>query len=161
MAILDSQELLFAAFEPHLQHRFIMSIEGTATQLIRAAKLPTFADSVVKLDHINSYKKVRGKREWQDIQITLYDPVSPSGAQLVMDWARLAYETLTGRAGYSDFYKKEVSIQKLGPVGDIVSEWVLKGCWISNGDFGNVDWSSDALVDISLTLTYDAAILAY
>ena len=29
---------------------------------------------------------------------------------------------LTGRDGYSDFYKKDLTVNVLGPVGDIVSE---------------------------------------
>lgn len=159
--ILDSSQLLFDAFEPKLQNRFIMYLGDTPAQLVRVAKAPSFTDSVVKMDHINSYKKIRGKREWGEMPITLYDPISPSGAQLVMDWARTAYESVTGRAGYQDFYKRELKFHGLGPVGDVVSEWVIKGAFISAADFGSFDWSSDALVDIAVTITYDYAILNY
>ena len=37
---------------------------------------------------------------------SLYDPIVPSGAQSVMEWVRTSHESLTGRDGYADFYKK-------------------------------------------------------
>jgi hypothetical protein len=73
------------------------------------------------------YRKVKGKTTWSDLTMTLFDPITPSGAQAVMEWVRLHHESVTGRDGYSDFYKKDLTIDILGPVGDIVSEWVIKG----------------------------------
>jgi hypothetical protein len=50
----------------------------------------------------------------------------------------------------------------LGPVGDKVEEWTLKGAWITAADFGTLDWSqSTEVVEISLTLRYDYAILQF
>ena len=105
---------------------------------------------------------MKGKRKWEDAAMSLYDPVTPSGAQAVMDWARLQYETVTGRAGYQDFYKKDIVLDVLGPVGDVVSEWIYKGAWISKGDFQDFDWSNDGdPVEIPITVTYDYAVLNY
>ena len=121
MAVVDSNEIMFRSFEPKVQNRFLMFVDGIPSFMIRTAAGPNFTDNSIKLDHMNSYRKIRGKREWGDIEMTLYDPITPSGAQAVMDWARLSYESVTGRAGYSDFYKKDLTLQVLGPVGDIVS----------------------------------------
>jgi len=161
MAVLDSSELLFRAFEPVLQHRFIMYLDNIPSFMIKTAATPSFTDGIVKLDHINSYRKIRGKREWNDIDITMYDPITPSGAQAVMEWARLGYESVTGRAGYSDFYKKDIVLNKLGPVGDIVGEWIIKGAFLQTANFGALDWSSEEAVEISATLSYDMAILNF
>ena len=46
-----------------------------------------------------------------------------------MEWVRLSHESVTGRDGYSDFYKKDVTFNLLGPVGDVVEEWVLKSVY--------------------------------
>lgn len=162
MAILDPTEIMFKAFEPIVQHRFIMYIDNIPSFMVHKVKAPSFTDAVIKLDHINSYRKVRGKREWKSINMTLYNPVTPSGAQATMEWARLAYESITGRAGYSDFYKKDITLNVLGPVGDVVSEWILKGAFIANADFGQFDWSSpDGIVDIDLEIEMDYAILNF
>jgi hypothetical protein len=62
----------------------------------------------------------KGKTTWSEISLELYDPVVPSAAQQVFEWYRLSHESVTGRDGYQDFYKKLVTIQLLGPVGDVV-----------------------------------------
>lgn len=161
MAVLDANEIFFKAFEPKVQNRFIMYLEGIPSFMIKTASTPSFSDESIKLDHINTYRKIRGKREWNDIEITLYDPITPSGAQAVMEWARLSYESVTGRAGYSDLYKKDVTLNQLGPAGDIVGEWIIKGAFITDGNFGSYDWSSSDVAEISVTLAYDYAILNF
>jgi hypothetical protein len=115
------------------------------------------------LDHINIKRKYRGKSEWSDISMELYDPIVPSGAQAVMEWIRLHHESVTGRDGYTDFYKKDVTINVLGPVGDKVEEWTLKGAFISGEtNFGSLDWSNDGdFIPITLTLSYDLAVLQF
>lgn len=161
MAILDANEIMFRAFEPKVQNRFVMYFEDIPSFMVKTSSAPSFTDEPIKLDHINSYRKIRGRREWNDMDITLYDPITPSGAQAVMEWARLGYESVTGRAGYSDFYKKDVTLNQLGPVGDIVGEWIIKGAFITNADFGDYDWSSSEVAEISLTLAMDYCILNY
>ena len=138
MAVLDTSEVMFKAFEPKVQNRFVMYIDNIPSFMVKNVKAPTFTDNIIKLDHINSYRKIRGKREWEDMTFTLYDPVTPSGAQAVMEWARLGYESVTGRAGYSDMYKKDLTLNILGPVGDVVGEWIIKGAILTNGDLDSM-----------------------
>jgi hypothetical protein len=78
-----------------------------------------------------------------NVSFTLFDPITPSGAQAVMEWVRLHHESVTGRDGYSDFYKKDLTFNVLGPVGDVVSEWIFKGALIANASFG--DYSYDTV----------------
>ena len=129
--------------------------------MVKSVSTPSFTDEEVKLDHINTYRKIRGKREWNNVDMTLYDPITPSGAQAVMEWARLSYESVTGRAGYSDFYKQDVVLNQLGPVGDIVGEWIIKGAFIVDASFGDYDWSSSDVAEISVTLAMDYCVLNY
>ena len=106
-------------------------------------------------------RKIKGKANWDNITCDLYDPVTPSGAQSVMEWVRLSHEAGTGRDGYSDFYKKDIDIFTLGPVGDVVEQWKLKGAFVSNANFGDGSWDSDAPMNISITIVMDYAILNY
>ena len=78
-----------------------------------------------------------------------------------MEWVRLSHESVTGRDGYSDFYKKDVTFNMLGPVGDIVEEWKLKGTYIQNADFGPMDYATSDPAEITLTLQYDYAVLEF
>ena len=159
--LLDPTEIFYTAYEPKMANRFIMYIEGIPAYLVKAASRPSIDQGEVILDHINVERKIKGKSRWQDINITLYDPIVPSGAQAVIEWIRLGHESVTGRNGYSDQYKKRLTFHSLGPVGDKVEEWTLVGAFINNADWGNMDWANDAAVEISLTLSFDYAILEY
>lgn len=163
MALLESNDIFFKAFEPKVQNRFIL-VEGDSNipaWMVKTISTPGFSDEEIILHHINTYRKIRGKRTWNDITMTLYDPISPSASQAVMDWARLSYESVTGRAGYSDMYKKELKLHLLGPVGDVVGEWIMVGAFIKEATFGDYDWSSSEAAEISLTLGVDYCILNY
>ena len=152
---------MFTAFEPKLQNRFLMVVDGIPSYLIRKVARPSVTFGEVILDHINVKRKLKGKANWDNLSCDLYDPVTPSGAQAVMEWVRLSHEAVTGRDGYSDFYKKQIHIKTLGPVGDIVEEWILKGAYVQNATFGDMDWATDSPVNISLTIVMNYAILNY
>ena len=159
--LIDPSEIMFTPFEPKIKHRFIMYIEGVPAYLIKAAARPQLTFEEIALDHINVKRYVKGKGDWQNLNITLYDAIVPSGAQAVMEWVRLHKESVTGRDGYSDFYKKDITINVLGPVGDKVEEWTLKGAWIQEANFGEMAWETNEPMDITLTLRYDYAILQF
>ena len=121
--VISTEEMFFTAFEPKTANRFIMYMDGVPAYLIKSVTRPNLNIEVQTLDHINIKRKLRGgKAEWQDITMTLYDPIVPSGAQVAMEWVRLSHESVTGRNGYADFYKKDLVINTLGPVGDLVEE---------------------------------------
>jgi hypothetical protein len=159
--LLTPQEIMYTEFEPKVANRFIMDIEGIPAYIIKAASRPSLDQGEVILDHINIERKLKGKSRWQDLTITLYDPVVPSGAQAVMEWVRLHHESVTGRDGYSDFYKKNLTFNALGPVGDKVEEWLIKGAFISSMTMGDFDWSTEDPINIELTIKYDYAILQF
>ena len=79
-----------------------------------------------------------------------------------MEWARLAHESVTGRDGYSDFYKKDLTINALGPVGDVVAEWVLKGAFVKDANFGEYNWDTEnQAVNITMTVGMDYCVLNF
>jgi hypothetical protein len=159
--LLDPSEIMFTPFEPKTQNRFIMYIEGIPAFTIKAMARPTIQFDEVVLEHINVKRYVKGKGAWQPLEITLYDPIVPSASQAVMEWVREHHESVTGRQGYSDFYKKDITFNLLGPVGDIVEEWTLKGTFIQSANFGTMDYGTSDPVEIALTLQYDYAILQF
>ena len=162
MAILNANEVFFTAFEPKQANRFIMYMDGVPSYIVKGVNAVTVSQGEVILNHINVYRKVKGKTTWGDIQMTLFDPITPSGAQSVMEWVRLHHESVTGRDGYSDFYKKDVTINVLGPVGDIVSEWIIKGAFIKSANFGEYTWDEDAAAqELTVTLGMDYCILNF
>ena len=159
--LLDSTEIFYTAYEPKMSNRFIMYIDGIPAYLVKAASRPSLDQGEVILDHINVERKLKGKTRWQDVTVTLYDPVVPSGAQAVMEWVRLHHESLTGRDGYSTQYKKDITFHSLSPTGEKIEEWTLKGAFILDTNFGQMDWGTEESVQIEMTLKYDYAVLEY
>jgi len=159
--LIDANQAMFTPFEPKLKNRFVMSIDGIPAYLIKTAARPSIEFEEVELNHMNVKRYVKGKASWQSIEISMYDPVVPSAAQAAMEWIRLSHESVTGRDGYSDFYKKDVQFQVLGPVGDVVEQWTLKGTWIQSANFNDMDFSTNDPVEVTLTLRYDYAILEF
>jgi len=162
MAILDPNQIFFTAFEPKLKNRFILYVDGIPAYLIKGVSGMGFSQEEIVLNHINVYRKIKGKLKWNDLTMTLFDPITPSGAQAVMEWVRLHHESVTGRDGYSDMYKKDLTINVLGPVGDIISEWVIKGSFIKSADFGEFNWDTEAEAqNISVVLGMDYCVLNF
>ena len=162
MAILDTSEIFYTPFEPKQPNRFIMYIEGIPAYEIKGVGAINLTQGTVALNHINVQRFVKGKTTWGPIQFTLFDPITPSGAQAVMEWVRLHHESVTGRDGYSDFYKKDLTFDVLGPVGDIVSEWIIKGALITQTTFGEYSWDTvDTAINIQMTVQPDYCVLNF
>jgi phage tail-like protein len=161
--ILDFGEMMFTSFEPKMKNRYYMEFKGTGIPafMVKTGNRPQLNFEKVTIDHINVKRQLKGKGEWQDLEITLYDPIVPSAAQAVMEWVRLSHESLTGRNGYADFYKKSVDIYMLGPVGDKVEQWTLYGAFPTQVNFGDLDASSNEVATVTMTLTYDYAVLEF
>jgi len=162
MAVLDPNEIFFTPFEPKQQNRFVLYVDGFPAYLIKGLGAVNVSQGTIPLNHINIQRYVKGKTVWDPISLTLFDPITPSGAQAVMEWVRLHHESVTGRDGYSDFYKKDLTFNVLGPVGDIVSEWIIKGAFIQSATFGDYNWDSvDTAQNIELTVQPDYCILNF
>jgi len=157
----ENSKMFYTAFEPKVQNRFILEVDGIPSFIMKKVSRPQIECGEVVLDHINIIRKMKGKCKWGDITMTLYDPVVPSGAQAVMEWVRTQHESVTGRDGYADFYKKDLNIFVLGPVGDKIENWSVKGAYIKTAQFGDLDWATETQVEIQLTLGVDYCVLEY
>ena len=161
MAVLDPNEIFFTPFEPKQQNRFVLYVDGFPAYLIKGMGAVTVSQGTVNLNHINIQRNIKGKTTWGTISMTLFDAITPSGAQAVMEWVRLHHESVTGRDGYSDFYKKDLTVNVLGPVGDVVSEWIIKGALIQEASFGDYSYENDGVVEISMTVQPDYCVLNF
>ena len=162
MAIESTNEMFFTAFEPKQQNRFIMYMDGFPSYIVKGVSGINVSQETVELNHINLKRYVKGKTTWGTIDFTLHDPITPSGAQAVMEWVRLHHESVTGRNGYSDFYKKDLTFNVLGPVGDTVSEWIIKGALITSANFGEYSYDNEsAAQSIAMTVQPDYCVLNF
>ena len=158
---LSVTDMLPNKFEPKRSYRWVLAIEGIDAFLVSDAQRPTITLGSKKIEFINSYRNVGGKLEFGDITVKLHDPIAPSGAQQVMEWIRTHYESVSGRAGYADFYKRDLQLKMLDPIGTVVELWDIKGALITSAGFGGLSYGGDEIMMIDLTLKIDNCVLQF
>ena len=151
-------------YEPLRQNRWLLRFPsdlGIQEWWCKTAKRPHIKQESKPIQFLNTETYVVGRYTWDTIQVTLRDPIGPSASQAVMEWVRLHSESVSGRQGYAAGYKRDVELEMLDPTGVVVSKWILKNVFVTDADFGNLDYSSDELAEITITLQMDYAILCY
>lgn len=151
-------------FEPKKQNRFILrfpSALGLNEWQVISTSRPKININEVEIPFLNTSTWVAGRFTWDAIDVTFKDPIGPSSAQALMEWVRLHAESVTGRMGYAAGYKKDIELELLDPAGVVVEKWILQDTMLTNVDFGSLDYSSDDIAEITATLRFDRAILAY
>ena len=158
---LSVAEMIPNKFEPKRKNRWVFAIEGIDAFLMKTASRPTYNTQETTLGFINSTRYLAGKTTFDTIQVTIYDPIAPSGSQQVMEWIRTHFESVSGRAGYADFYKRDCQLKLLDPVGTVVELWDLKGCFLESAGFGDLDYGTEDPAEISLSIRFDNCVLQY
>ena len=158
---LSVTDMLPNKFEPKRKFRWVFAIEGIDAFLIKTAARPTMNTAEVEIPFINSTRFIAGKTKFDALSVTLHDPIAPSGAQQVMEWVRTHFESVSGRAGYADFYKRDCQLKLLDPVGTVVELWDMKGCFLESASFGDLDYGTEDPAEISLSIRFDNCVLQY
>jgi hypothetical protein len=158
---LSVTDMLPNKFEPKRKFRWVFAIEGIDAFLMKTAKRPSFETAEQEIHFINSIRYIAGKTKFSTLECTLYDPIAPSGAQQVMEWVRTHYESVSGRSGYADFYKRDCQLKLLDPVGTVVELWDIKGAFLTNATFGDLDYTGEDPTEISITIRFDNCVLQY
>lgn len=158
---LEVTDMLPKKFEPITKRRFVFAIEGIDSFLVKAASRPTFTTEEVPINWINSTRYVAGKTTFGELNVTLHDPISPSASQQVMEWIRTCFESVSGRSGYADFYKRDIQIKMLDPVGTVIQLWDIKGAFIKEANYGELTYEGSDLAEITLTIRFDNLALQY
>ena len=158
---LSVTDMLPNKFEPKRKFRWVFQIEGIDAFLMKAAARPSYATEEVEVGFINATRYLAGKTKFGELSVTLHDAIAPSGAQQVMEWIRLHYESVSARSGYADFYKRDCQLKMLDPVGTVVELWDIKGCFIKSAEYGDLAYDTDDMAEITLSLRFDNAVLQY
>jgi hypothetical protein len=75
-----------------------------------------------------------------------------------MEWFRLHAESVTGRMGYAAGYKKDIELDMLDPTGVVVEKWSIVGAFLTDLNFGDLDYNRDELATITCSLRMDRCI---
>ena len=158
---LSVTDMLPNKFEPKRSYRWVLAIEGIDSFLVADTNRPSITLGEKKIEYINSYRMIGGKLSFGDLSVKLHDPIAPSGAQQVMEWIRTHYESVSGRAGYADFYKRDIQLKMLDPIGTVVELWDIKGAFITSATFGSLSYGGEDIMMIDLNLKFDNCVLQF
>ena len=151
-------------YEPLRKNRFILRFPdelGIQEWWVSTTSRPKYTSDEVEIPFLNTSTYVIGRFRWDSISVTFRDPIGPSATQALMEWVRLHSESVTGRQGYAAGYKKDVELEMLDPTGVVIEKWILQGTMVTSANFGDLDYSSSDIADISTTLRFDRAISVF
>lgn len=159
---LSVTDMLPTKFEPHAKRRFVFAIEGIDQFLVKTAARPQITTEEIAIPWINSTRYIAGKTKFGTMAVTLHDPLAPSAAQQIMEWQRLCFESVSGRSGYADFYKRDIQIKMLDPVGTVMQLWDIKGAFLLEANFGELSYEAESdLAEITLSIRFDNMVLQF
>lgn len=151
-------------YEPLRKNRFLIRFPsdlGIQEWWVASGVRPNITINETEIPFLNTSTWVAGRYIWEQINVTLRDPIGPSASQAVMEWVRLHAESVNGRMGYAVAYKRDIQIEMLDPTGVTVSLWICKNCQINTSNFGDLSYEDDSLSTIELTIRPQYCILAY
>ena len=146
-------------FEPSLQFRYTIFTSRILGMMFyaRSATQPGFDNSPLELHHGNSSFFVKGKTKWNPINLKCYQF---QGVTLAEFWLYFQQHQLVDNA--IDFrartYKHDLRVSVVDPYEIPVGTWVLHGAFYDSVNFGDMDRSSDGIIEIDCTIRYDYAV---
>lgn len=152
-------------YEPKHNNRWVLRFPtdvGIQDWQIKSCKAPSMALSTVEMKFINTSSWVNGSYKWNEMQITVRDFIAPSTSQGLIEWLRLHAESTTGRMGYNVGSAKTLHLEILDPTGVTISKWLIENSILSGTiDWGQFDYDSDAVSEITFTIQPAKCILLY
>lgn len=151
-------------YEPLRNNRFLLRFPsdlGIQEMWVASTSRPTISMQETEIQFLNTSTWVVGRYVWEQLTVTLRDPIGPSASQAIMEWVRLHSESVTGRQGYALAYKRDLVLQMLDPTGTAVSQWIIKNAMIVSASGGDLSYDDDALSTWTITVRPDYCILSY
>ena len=149
--------------EPTRQYRFIVGNERDeyVWWWAKSCEKPSIEIETQEHKLINHKFKYPGVATWNDIKITIVD-VGEKAKDLYTLFASSGWNI--GGFGEDGITKEkattylgEMQIRQMDSNGKLLEKWTLKGAWAKSISFGSLEYSSDELVTIDITLAYDYA----
>ena len=159
------------SLEPKRAYRFLLSVAGENNVipqfLISKVNKPGFDISESEHKYLNHTFYYPGRVTWTEVSFTIVDVISSvsNGTQAVMKMLQTSGYKLPVDDGVTETVSKAKSVRALGTVtihqidsdGIIVEDWVLNNAWIKTAKFGDLDYGSEEMQNVEITLKYDNA----
>ena len=162
------------AQDPKRAFRFTVTMTGDGLGMLWYAKSvtkPKLNVSETEHDFLNHKFYYPGKTPWHPVTLKLVDPISPDAAGVLLQKfvdtgynIPAGFASLVPNVGLSNPSKStsvdalgEVKIDQIDSEGNPVETWTLNNAWIKDIAFGDLDYTQEALTEITMTVRYDWA----
>lgn len=154
--------------EPKRQHRWTFAMNNQLPSwIVKSVDKPVASVSSTEHKYFGYTYNYPGNVTWNEINITLVDPVNPDAVNTLATLLRQSgfnpptnsnqSVTTISKGNSTDAIGKAL-IQQRDAAGQIIEEWQLANPFATSYDFGGtLDYSNDGLIELKLTLKYDWA----
>ena len=153
-------------FRFKVEFQGINSAQGGALMwYAKTVSKPSFQISSAEHKYLNHTFYYPGSVTWQDVSLTLVDPVDPDMAATLSDIVVAGgYSPPTDPTDLVSMSKAKASsalgtviITQLDSDGKALETWTLWNSFITELKFGDLEYGADDLTELSVTLKYDWA----
>ena len=155
--------------EPKRKFRWLLYLSGMPQFIVKNVKKPSFNVATSNHQFLNYEFYYPGRVTWQPITITIVDPIDPdSTASLYNILQQSGYNPPNEyRQNEAMTISKKKMVESLGTEIKLVQldaegkkpieTWIIKNPILQSVDFDQLDYGSDELLNISMTIAYDFA----
>lgn len=151
---------------PKLQYRFRVTFIGdgfsaTPTRSVVSAGRPTLTHDPITLEAYNSRIYLAGKHTWGDVAIIIRDDVDSAVMKEINQQMNRQVDHANQSSSRSGSgYKFTVKVETLdgaSPTPGVLDTYELSGCYIQGVTYGELSYSTNDSITMTVTLKYDNA----
>jgi hypothetical protein len=158
--------------DPKRKFRFTVEFQGIAAAIggavmwyAKTVSKPAFQIAASEHKYLNHTFYYPGSVTWQDVSVTLVDPVDPDMAATLSDIVvQSGYSPPADTTALSTMSKAKaagalgtVIITQIDSDGKPLETWTLWNSFITEVKYGDLEYGGDDLSEMSVTLKYDWA----
>ena len=155
--------------DPKRKFRFQVQMTGLSNDTLlwyaKTVSKPSFTIAAAEHKYLNHTFYYPGSITWNDVVMTLVDPVNPDAAATFSDIMQASGYAPPPNSTYPATISKSSAAGALGQVkiiqydgdGAAVETWTLNNSFMTEVKYGDMAYGEDDLSEISVTLKYDWA----
>jgi hypothetical protein len=162
--------------DPKRKFRFQVSFDaitdpngnGSVMWYAKTVNKPSFQIATTEHKYLNHTFYYPGTVTWQDVSLTLVDPIEPDMsitlARILEKSGYILPGNATDQSSLATMSKGQavgalgtVYIIQLDSLGQEIDRWTLWNAFITEAKFGDLEYGSDEILELTLTLKYDWA----
>jgi len=164
-----------SSLEPKRKFRYLLYFAGMPYFIAKTVTKPSFSVGSSQHSFLQHNFNFPGRVTWQDVNITIVDAIQPDSTATLYKIIQDAGYVLPPNVNQDELggkrtVTKQAMVNSLGPTvridtiggsgaDEIIESWILNNPQISSVNFDSLDYSSDDLLNIQITLKYDWASL--